>query len=102
MTRLPGTLSAQTSTLKPGGNLILLIGTSAALVAVSLPANGAKVDEAMASDMPCFQAGAGAAGAWAWADKAPRVNETAIPSCLNRCVEMYFTDISKLFFRTPI
>ena len=102
MARLPGTLSAQTSTLNPGGSLMRLIGTSAALVAVSLPANGAKVDVAMASDMPCFQAGAGAAGVWAWAVMTPRVNETAMPSCLNRCVEMCFTEVSKLFFKALI
>ena len=95
MARLPGTLSAQTSTLNPGGNLILLIGTSAALVAVSFPGNGANVEVAMFAGMPCFQAGAGAAaGVWAWADKAPIVIETAMPSCLNRCVEMYFTEVS--------
>ena len=67
MARLPGTLSAQTSTLKPGGNLILSKGTSAALVAVSLPAIGARVDVAMLSGIPCFQAGWGAAGACACA-----------------------------------
>jgi len=79
-----------------------LIGTSAALVAVSLPANGAKVDVAIASGMPCFQAGGGAAAAvWAWAERAPRVNETTMPSCLNRCVEMYFTEVSKKKFLTP-
>jgi hypothetical protein len=101
MARLPGTLSAQTSTLNPGGNLILLIGTSAALVAVSFPGNGANVEVAMFAGMPCFQAGAGAAGVWAWADRAPKVNETTMPSCLNRCVEMYFTEVSKLFFKAP-
>jgi hypothetical protein len=70
---------------------------------VSLPAKGAKVELAMASDMPCFQAGGGAAaGVWAWADRAPKVNETTKPSCLNRCVEMYFTDVSNLFFKRRI
>jgi hypothetical protein len=95
MARLPGTLSAQTSTLNPGGNLILLIGTSAALVAVSFPGNGANVEVAMASGMPCFQAGAGAAGAWAWADITPMDKETARLSCLNRRIESMFTQVSK-------
>ena len=76
------------------GYLIFSIGTSAALVAVSFPGKGANVEVAMAAGMPCFQAGAGAAGAWACADKAPIVNEATIPSCLNRCVEMYFTEVS--------
>jgi hypothetical protein len=52
------------------------------------------VEVAISAGMPCFQAGAGAAGVWAWADKAPIVIETAMPSCLNRCVEMYFTEVS--------
>ena len=95
MARLPGTLSAQTSTLNPGGNLILLIGTSAALVAVSYPGNGANVEVAMFAGMPCFQAGAGAAGAWAWADRKPIDNETAKLSCLNRRIESVFTQVSK-------
>jgi hypothetical protein len=55
------------------------------------------VEVAMASGMPCFQAGGGAAGAWAWAVRTPMLNETAMPSCLNRCVEMYFTEVSNLF-----
>ena len=65
MARPPGRPVAQISALKPGGSLILSIGMSAAGVTVSLPAKGAKVLLAMAAGMPCFQAGAGAAGAWA-------------------------------------
>ena len=53
--------------------MILSIGTSAALVATSLPGNGASVDFAIDSGMPCFHAGGGAGAAagaavCAWAD----------------------------------
>ena len=54
-------LSAQISTLKPGGSLILSIGTSAAFVTTSLPGKGASVELAIDSGMPCFHAGGGAA-----------------------------------------
>jgi hypothetical protein len=42
-------------------------GTSAALVIVSFAGKGAKVEFAIDSGMPCFQAGGGAAGAAAGA-----------------------------------
>jgi hypothetical protein len=72
-----------------------LIGTSAALVAVSFPGKGANVEVAISAGMPCFQAGGGAAaGVCAWDDRAPKVNEIAMLSCLNRCVETYFTEVS--------
>ena len=92
---LPGTLSAHTSTLKPGGSLILSKGTSAALVAVSLPAKGAKVDVAMLSGMPCFHAGAGAAaGACACAVAASMDIETSKPTCLNWRIILFFKTVS--------
>ena len=63
MARAPGILSAQTSTLKPGGSLIFSSGTSGAFVTVYLPGIGAKVEVAIESGIPCFHAGGGAAGA---------------------------------------
>lgn len=74
MARTPGVPVDQISILKPGGNLSLFRGMSAAGVTVSLPGKGASVELAMSAGMPCFQAGggaAGAAGAAVWAMDCP-------------------------------
>ena len=68
-------------------------------MAVNLPANGARVDVAMLSGMPCFQAGAGAgagaaAGACANAEAASIEIETAKLSCLICCIALIFTSDS--------
>jgi hypothetical protein len=91
--------------LKPGGNLILSNGTSAALVTTNLGGSGARVESAIEAGIPCFQAGGGAAagaaagaagaaaGACACAVTTPKLNVRAREIPLNVC-RYFFTGVS--------
>jgi hypothetical protein len=94
---------AQTSILKPGGNLSLSIGISLTGVTVIFPGKGANLELAMSGPMPCFHAGAGAAATGAGAVSALGGGAVAQPCRIindEASVERVATEISRWFMVT--
>src|SRR5215831_2272657 len=87
--------AAQSSTLKPGGTLILSTGMSAAALGAGGCGMGARVESAMFDGCPCFHVGGGCCACWAethGTSARATMKAEATSEMKNRMVNLLFED----------